>query len=56
MVMANMYGGFDVVNYQTNVIEYTNSDHNLAYGVDWNRDGLIMSASFYDKKGMLWIV
>ncbi|TIC02443.1 WD40 repeat-like protein [Wallemia mellicola] len=56
MVMANMYGGFDVVNYQTNVIEYTNSDHNLAYGVDWNRDGLIMSASFYDKKGMLWVV
>ncbi|TIA91781.1 hypothetical protein E3P99_00897 [Wallemia hederae] len=54
LVTASMYGGFDVVDLESKAVTFTNSDHNLGYGVDWNTDGLIMSASFYDKKGMLW--
>ncbi|TIA96245.1 hypothetical protein E3P94_02653 [Wallemia ichthyophaga] len=50
LVMANMYGGFDVVDLHSSAIVHTNTHHNLAYGVDWNKEGLIMSASFYDRK------
>lgn len=56
LVMANMYGGFDVVDLPSNVVLHTNTHHNLGYGVDWNKEGLILSASFYDKKGLLWSV
>ncbi|TIA99952.1 hypothetical protein E3P96_02755 [Wallemia ichthyophaga] len=53
LVMANMYGGFDVVDLHSSAIVHTNTHHNLAYGVDWNKEGLIMSASFYDRKGRM---
>ena len=55
ILMANMYGGFDLLDTVKRETTYLNKSHeSIAYGIDFNPNGKVTSASFYDKRGILW--